>query len=128
MRRRRCISKAASRRLSHLALIIARDGECCVWCGLALSVEDEGATIEHVLPRSGGGPNTLENMVLACGPCNHSRQSTPALAWLAQCERRGARCARTVVIAALARARCQESPASPAPCPKARRAPLVGVG
>jgi hypothetical protein len=31
------------------------------------------ATIEHLLPRSKGGRNNLDNLLLACRGCNHSR-------------------------------------------------------
>ncbi len=45
-----------------------RDAFTCQYCGLALSSDD--LTIEHVLPRSRGGPTTWENCVSACEECN----------------------------------------------------------
>jgi len=45
-----------------------RDGHRCQYCGVGL-VPDQ-VTIDHVLPRSRGGPTTWENCVVACGRCN----------------------------------------------------------
>jgi Fe-S-cluster-containing dehydrogenase component len=48
----------------------------CHWCAQACR-EDIGwmnsATIEHVLPRSQGGPNEPWNLVMACHRCNTAR-------------------------------------------------------
>lgn len=46
-----------------------RDGGACQYCG----VKHETLTIDHVLPRSRGGPTSWENCVAACGPCNHRK-------------------------------------------------------
>ena len=48
--------------------IAIRDNFECQYCGKYL--EDEDQTIDHVLPKSKGGLNTWENLVLACPPCN----------------------------------------------------------
>ena len=93
----RNISKRASRRLGQLARIIARDGNGCVWCGTELTASHAHATVEHVLPLSTGGPNIFENMLLACAPCNHHRQSTLALNWLTFCELAGQSANRSAV-------------------------------
>lgn len=45
-----------------------RDEHTCQYCGDELGRQD--LTIEHVLPRSRGGPTSWENCVAACGPCN----------------------------------------------------------
>ncbi|MCW2502769.1 MAG: endonuclease [Actinomycetia bacterium] len=45
--------------------VFARDGGRCVYCGHSAS------TIDHVLPRSRGGHHTWDNVVAACGRCNH---------------------------------------------------------
>ncbi|PQM47510.1 CRISPR-associated endonuclease Cas9 [Mycobacterium talmoniae] len=44
--------------------VLARDGCTCVYCG------EYGDTLDHVIPESRGGPNTWENLVTACAPCN----------------------------------------------------------
>jgi len=58
------------------------DGNCC-YCGektLKLYQNRKEnkrnplkATIEHIKPRSHGGTNALENLVIACGKCNGAR-------------------------------------------------------
>ena len=40
----------------------------CFFCGCLLSRRT--MTFDHLLPRSKGGRNELENLVLACCPCN----------------------------------------------------------
>lgn len=45
-----------------------RDAFTCRSCGVALPGED--LTIEHVMPRSRGGPTSWENCVAACEGCN----------------------------------------------------------
>lgn len=46
-------------------LIYKRDGHKCQYCGSTRRL-----TIDHVLPRSRGGEDTWENMVVACSSCN----------------------------------------------------------
>lgn len=45
-----------------------RDAFTCQYCGSALPSQD--LTIEHVFPRSRGGPTSWENCVAACEECN----------------------------------------------------------
>jgi len=45
-----------------------RDQFTCQYCGVALASDD--LTIEHILPRSRGGPTSWENCVAACEDCN----------------------------------------------------------
>jgi 5-methylcytosine-specific restriction endonuclease McrA len=51
----------------------------CHWCGLELTIDDRSAanfaTLDHVVEISKGGSHGIENLVLACGPCNTSRSS-----------------------------------------------------
>ena len=44
--------------------VFARDGGSCQYCG------DTADSIDHVIPRSKGGPHEWENVVAACRPCN----------------------------------------------------------
>lgn len=48
--------------------IFERDQNRCQYCGVHFSKTD--LTIDHVHPRSRGGQDTWENLVLACVPCN----------------------------------------------------------
>jgi hypothetical protein len=47
------------------AMIYARDQHKCQYCGSTRKL-----TIDHVMPRSRGGGDTWENMVVACSSCN----------------------------------------------------------
>ncbi|PZV06384.1 MAG: hypothetical protein DCF22_23955 [Leptolyngbya sp.] len=55
--------------------LIERHGSCCCWCKKTLSLDE--LTIEHMNPKSLGGRNNLENLRLACRPCNRSRGNNP---------------------------------------------------
>ena len=58
------LPRADNRRLSRRT-ILARDGFRCQYCGSTRHL-----TIDHVVPRSRGGPNSWENVVTSCAPCN----------------------------------------------------------
>lgn len=55
-------------KLSRMA-IFHRDSFTCQYCGL----ETRDLTIDHIIPRSKGGPHTWENVVASCGLCNHKK-------------------------------------------------------
>ena len=57
--------------------VFARDGHRCVYCGAAAT------SIDHVVPRSRGGEHSWENVVAACGRCNHAKadRSVAELGW-----------------------------------------------
>ena len=57
--------------------LFERDGEECRYCGAT-----ENLAIEHVIPISEGGPNILDNCVVACRSCNSSKGAKPFLEWL----------------------------------------------
>ncbi len=44
--------------------VFARDGHRCQYCSAAAE------NIDHVIPRSKGGPHVWDNVVAACRPCN----------------------------------------------------------
>jgi 5-methylcytosine-specific restriction endonuclease McrA len=44
--------------------VFARDGHRCQYCGSAAE------NIDHIIPRSKGGPHAWDNVVAACRPCN----------------------------------------------------------
>jgi len=45
--------------------VFRRDDHKCVYCRTK-----ENLTVDHVIPRSKGGPNTWENLVTCCAECN----------------------------------------------------------
>lgn len=51
--------------------IAAKSKGCCWYCGKGLTKGT--ATYDHVVPRSLGGLTTVENLVLACSPCNQAK-------------------------------------------------------
>jgi len=53
--------------------IFERDGHRCQYCGRRFPKQD--LTIDHVLPRSRGGKDTWDNLVLACMKCNLKKGS-----------------------------------------------------
>lgn len=52
-------------------LIYQRDDHTCQYCG-----SQKRLTVDHVIPRSRGGQDTWENMVVACSPCNVKKGNT----------------------------------------------------
>jgi 5-methylcytosine-specific restriction endonuclease McrA len=48
-----------------------RDGFGCAYCAAPLPIWAH--TVDHVVPRSRGGGNGADNLVLACQPCNSSK-------------------------------------------------------
>lgn len=62
----------ARKQLRHLIDdLAARDGLWCWFCEVGfLSSDSLEITIEHLVPKSHGGPNHPSNLVLACKPCN----------------------------------------------------------
>ena len=57
-----------------------RDGlDCKGGCGFVAKSRNHAAdvlTIDHILPKSKGGPNTLKNSQLMCQPCNQHKSDT----------------------------------------------------
>lgn len=48
----------------------------CIHCRsklLVLSNGDTAGTIEHILPRTHGGDDRIDNLALACAACNHEK-------------------------------------------------------
>ncbi len=48
--------------------VFARDGRACLFCGMA-----EDLTLDHIIPWSHGGPDTIDNLRVLCRPCNSAR-------------------------------------------------------
>lgn len=87
-----------------MLLLGSRDGERCIWCSKPLTHRCADATVDHVVCRSRGGSNGLENLVLACAACNHLRADMPADAWLERCAELGLAVDTAAATAALRRA------------------------
>ncbi|OKH18718.1 HNH endonuclease [[Limnothrix rosea] IAM M-220] len=53
------------------AALLKDFGAVCWWCQKSFAAKD--LTFEHLRPKSKGGSNSLENLRLACRPCNQAR-------------------------------------------------------
>ena len=80
----------AAQRIKLFENIYTRDGGCCVYCGKPARRPGRGvnrapdfATLDHVVPRSTGGPLSPDNLVLACSACNNERGTMDAEAFRA---------------------------------------------
>lgn len=51
--------------------ILLRDRNTCQYCTRVLGSAE--LTLDHVLPRSRGGPSSWENLVACCHTCNHKK-------------------------------------------------------
>jgi 5-methylcytosine-specific restriction endonuclease McrA len=74
------LSKYSGRALENKgptrASLLARDGCTCQYCGRRLS--PSRLTIDHIIPRSRGGSDDWDNLVVACIDCNIKKgDSTP---------------------------------------------------
>ncbi len=52
--------------------VFYRDQWTCRYCLCLLT--PESATIDHIIPRSKGGPTQKSNLVAACRPCNAQKK------------------------------------------------------
>ncbi len=59
------IPRDTHRRKITRRAVFARDDWTCQYCGSRSNL-----TVDHVIPRSKGGPSSWENIVASCAPCN----------------------------------------------------------
>ncbi len=64
--------------------VAKRDGRRCYLCGATFVLTD--LTEEHVVPKSRGGSNNIENIKLACQPCNEAKGNMPLTEYLSSAE------------------------------------------
>jgi hypothetical protein len=57
-------------------IVFARDDYTCTYCG-----SQDNLHVDHRIPVIRGGSNSLDNLVTACGPCNHSKGSKSLSDW-----------------------------------------------
>lgn len=53
--------------------LLLRDGNKCHYCRERFDEKENQPTIDHVVARSKGGENSIDNYVLACYPCNQRK-------------------------------------------------------
>lgn len=74
-----CEEKTKPRRLprnTRLRIKLLKQNPFCNYCNIPLN--HENATLDHVLPRSKGGSNKQDNIVLACKKCNSKKSDMSA--------------------------------------------------
>jgi hypothetical protein len=49
------------------AEVLFRDNYTCQWCGA------DANTVDHVIERSQGGTDSMDNLIAACNKCNYGR-------------------------------------------------------
>jgi 5-methylcytosine-specific restriction endonuclease McrA len=54
--------------------LLRKNGSLCYWCHETFPQNQ--LTLDHLKPRSRGGSNKLENLRLACFPCNNRRSNS----------------------------------------------------
>lgn len=59
------------------SVVLRRDGETCRYCRTTVGPWE----IDHVVPLRLGGSHDLENLAVACVPCNRSKKDRPLDAW-----------------------------------------------
>ena len=62
------IPRDTHRRKITRRAVFARDNWTCQYCGSRANL-----TVDHVVPRSKGGPSSWENIVASCAPCNRRK-------------------------------------------------------
>ena len=62
------IPRDTHRRKITRRAVFARDDWTCQYCGARSNL-----TVDHVVPRSKGGPSSWENIVASCAPCNRRK-------------------------------------------------------
>ncbi len=66
------------RRRTRLVTLFNIQSGACVYCGDSMTLKlgfAKTATLDHVIPRSRGGPTNEGNLVAACSLCNRSKGS-----------------------------------------------------
>lgn len=86
----------AVRRRRLLRMVFDRENGRCFYCDHVVSMNARrylnsdaslaktlyAATLDHIIPKSRGGMDTIENTVCACYGCNTSRKDGPAIDFL----------------------------------------------
>lgn len=69
-----CLQKKCARKTFRKQIL--DEWGCCAYCGKL-----NPATLDHVIPRSAGGPTTKNNLIAACGDCNILKGSENWYIW-----------------------------------------------
>ena len=64
------------RKVRRRTRLWTEQGGFCWWCKKPVPLY--AATMDHLIPRSKGGTDSLQNNVMACYPCNQDRKNEMA--------------------------------------------------
>lgn len=59
--------------------LLFAEGDHCVYCSSTQRLE-----WDHVIPKARGGPDSFDNLVRACGPCNRAKGVRDPYRWQAE--------------------------------------------
>jgi len=59
-------------------LVVKEYNNLCAYC----NTKNENLQIDHVVPLSRGGRNSIDNIVPACGSCNSSKRDKTLIVWM----------------------------------------------
>jgi len=65
--------------------LVEQYGKICWYCGLDLTNGETATHLDHIVPKSKGGTDSIENLALACEFCNRAKWGLPLrsfLSWL----------------------------------------------
>lgn len=63
--------------------LAAAQGCACIYCGSGVGMADlDSFEVEHIVPRSQGGPDAMLNYALACRSCNEQKGERTPFEWL----------------------------------------------
>jgi hypothetical protein len=54
-------------------LVLSRAVGCCEYCLCQARYSADSFSVEHIIPRSGGGTDVVSNLALACQGCNNRK-------------------------------------------------------
>ena len=63
------VSRGKARSIDKRKRILSKFGNKCAYCGCEL--DNETMQVDHIVPRSQGGSNSIDNLYPSCRACNY---------------------------------------------------------
>lgn len=74
--------ESLGKRKKSVALAVrVRDRNACVYCSATKESSGAHLHLDHIVPKSKGGKDIEDNLVLSCRRCNSRRKEMPFDAW-----------------------------------------------
>jgi hypothetical protein len=61
--------------------VFERSQGCCVWCQEKFDSHRANWNLDHIIPSSRGVGNSVDNLLVSCYQCNHSRGNRSPYRW-----------------------------------------------